>query len=147
MNDKTKTKNQSLNSERDGNNEGRSPWSEKIVSALRPFGTEKAGLWFTHASLYRRVKDHCSPEAMPDNLRQVLYDLVKSGHLERAVKPDKFKAAYQPQQEYIYRLTGKPFTVKIVQALNAPADDVQRAYQLSLDHPALPKWFRTMMMI
>jgi len=143
MNDKTKNKTGSV--ERDGITQVRRAWPEKVMSALQPFGTEKQGLWFTHASLYRRVKDHCSPEAMPNNLRQVLYDLVKSGHLERALKPDHIKAAYQSQREYIYRVTGKPFTVKPLSGLNAPGHDVQRAYQLKLDHPRLPKWFRDMM--
>lgn len=143
---KPKNKNQSLILKRDGKTQVRTTWAEKVIESLKPVGTERQGLWFTHASLYKRLQDYCSPEAMPDNLRQVLYDLVKSGHLERAVKPDKLKAAYQIQQEYIYRLTGKPFKVKPLIGMNAPADDLQKAYQVKLDHPALPKWFRDMMM-
>lgn len=139
---KNKKQNQKTGSdERDGITKGRRAWPEKVVSALHPFGTEKAGLWFTHGGIYKRLQERegLRPCEMPQNLNQVLYGLVRSGHLERALKPDKLRAAYQVQQEFIYRRTSKPFTVKVFR------EDIEQGRQIYLDSPRLPKWFRDMM--
>jgi len=141
--EKIKNKNQSLNSERDGSTQVRSIWSEKIVSVLKPCGTEKPGLWFTHARIKRRVMDHYG--ALPDNIAQILYGLVKDGYLERASKPDNIVDQFAIRKGYIYRLTSKPFTVKRPHGMNAPLQDIEKGFQVWLDNPKMPKWFRDMM--
>lgn len=149
MKDETKTENQSLIPNWDGITQLRRAWPEKVIAALHPFGTEKQGLWFTHGGIYKRLQERegLRPDEMPQNLNQVLYGLVRSGHLERAIKPDKMRATYQTQQEYIYRRTAKAFEPKTIKGMNAPADDLERGRQIQLDSPRLPKWFRDMMMI
>lgn len=135
MEDNDKTKNQSLIIERDGITQDRIAWPEKVIMALQPCGTEKAGLWFTHRAIQKRLQDHAG--GCPDNLAQVLYTLVKSGHIERAIKPEKIKAQYAPRHEYIYRRTGKAFK---------PGKPVmQQGFDVWVKYKRFPKWLRDMM--
>lgn len=135
MKDKTETQNN--RNERGGITQGRQSWAGKVIITLQPIGTEKAGLWFTHKAIMKRLQDQ--GRGKPDNLAQVLYYLVKSGHLERAAKPDKIKDQFTARPEYIYRRTAKPYQEK--PAMKATG----RGFQLRLEHARLPKWFRDMM--
>lgn len=139
MEDKTgdKTETQNNRNERGGITQGRQSWAGKVVNTLQPVGTEKAGLWFTHKAIMKRLQDQ--GRGKPNNLGQVLYDLVKSGHLERAAKPDKIKDQFTARPEYIYRRTVKPFREKEF------LQDAARGFALRLEHARLPKWFRDMM--
>lgn len=142
MTDKTKNRNDSY--ERDGMTGDRQSWAGKLALALQPFGTEKAGLWFTHKAVKRRLQDQGHKDA-PENLNQFLYKLVLSGHVERALRPNKKQ--YAPRPEYIYRRTAKPYIPPVMgKGMNGVTpDQIQKAYQIRLDHGRLPKWFRDMM--
>lgn len=121
--------------ERDGIKQVRKAWPEKVMAIMQPCGTEKAGLWFTHRAIQKRLQDHGA--GVPDNLGQVLYALVKSGHIERAIKPERIKARHAPRQEYIYRITGKAFK---------PGNPImQRGFDIWVKYPRFPKWLRDMM--
>ena len=135
MTDKDKTKNQSRIIERDGITQDRIAWPEKVIMSLQPCGTEKAGLWFTHRAIQKRLQDHAG--GCPDNLAQVLYALVKSGHIERAVKPKSIAPKHGPRIEYIYRRTGKAFK---------PGKPVmQKGFDVWVKYKRFPKWLRDMM--
>lgn len=136
---KNKTPNkQGKRNERGGVTAGRQSWAGKVVAALHPCGTEKAGLWFTHKAIVKRLQDQGGGK--PDNVAQCLYDLVKGGVLERALKPDHIKDQYAARPEYIYRLTGKAFKEG-----RTISPEVDQGFQLRLEHARLPKWFRDMM--
>ncbi len=117
----------------------RKAWPEKIAQALQPVGTEKQGQWFTHAAIVRRIVARYG--TAPKNVAQVLYDLVKSGHVHRAAKPQKLRDAHSQKPEYIYRRTGKAFKPK--ELLGGAA--FQRGLERKRDYSGLPKWFRDMM--
>lgn len=121
----------------DGIAQQRQSWARKTIEALTPIGTEKAGLWFTHKAIKDRLKNR--GYGVPENLGQVLYGLVKSGHLERSMKPNHMKGKQVYRNEFIYRHTGKPYREK------KSMGKVARGNQIRLDHPRLAKWFRDMM--
>lgn len=130
--------------ERGGAKAGRMSWQGKIAHSLQACGTENRGLWFTHKGVIRRLQEH-GHENVPESLTQFLRDLVLSGHIERAIKPDK--GEYRPRKEFIYRRTAKAFKPSVMgQGMNAVnPEDIQKAWQRRLDHKRLPKWFRDMM--
>lgn len=144
MKDKTQNENHNSGSdERDGLTQGRIAWPEKITLVLGDCGTEKR--WMTHNAIQKRLQETGYTGA-PKSLATALRVLVKSGHVERALKPDHMQNDFH--REYIYRRTAKPFKAKIMGARfrnGTKADDLQRAFQLRMDHPRLPKWFRDMM--
>ena len=129
---------------RDGISDRRIAWGEKVAAALQPRGTEKEGLWFTHASVRARMMDQGFSN-VPERLSIVLRGLVKSGYLERALRTVKGGRNLKP--EYIYRRTSKTFKAKIMgEGMKGnPSRTMQKAFQLRLDHARLPKWFRDMM--
>lgn len=133
--------------ERDGMTGDRITWGERLAHALQPFGTEKQGLWFTHKAARKRLQDHTglNDDEIPA-LGNVLYDLVKCGYVDRALKPEKMTARYAPRAEYIYRRTSKPFKRKTFDRfINSPSASIGKGFQTWLDHGRLPKWFREMM--
>ncbi len=140
---KSNNQGQAASYERDGIAQGRITWGRKIVAALQPFGTGDQGAWFTHAALLRRVKDH--HQDTPQDLTHELYGLVKTGHIERAIRPDQVQDKQVSRTEYIYRRTAKAYRPKEVKGMNAPIAAMDRARQIQLDNPRLPKWFRDMM--
>lgn len=155
MNDKEKPENeksrvgdnmrgQASKDKRDGTTLDRITWGEKLALALQPVGTEKQGLWFTHKAITKRLQDHGI--GIPNNLSQSIYDLLKCGYLERALKPQSMIPKYVNRPEYIYRRTAKPFKRKAFGwFVNAPSSSVEKGFQIWLDHSKLPKWFRDMM--
>ena len=137
--DKTdeKKKDKTSRDERGGITQGRQSWAGKTIDCLLPVGTEKQGLWFTHKAIKDRLKNR--GYGVPENLGQVLYGLVKSGHLERSMKPNHMKGKQVYRNEFIYRRTGKPYREK------KSMGKVALGNQIRLDHPRLAKWFRDMM--
>lgn len=131
---------------RDGMKGDRKAWPEKVALALQPFGTEKQGLWFTHAAIVKRLQERGYSDP-PVYLSVILRAMVKDGYLERADKPNNLKPKYRARPEYIYRRTGKAFVAKEFSRgmTGNPGKTMKRGYQIFLDHPRLPKWFRDMM--
>ncbi len=129
-----KSKNQSRNGKRDGVTGDRITWAGKVDAVFQRFGTGDQAKWFTHAAIKRALG------VAPDNLAQVLYDMVKAGYLERAEKPLQVRSKHAPRREYIYRRTRKAF-----KATRQPSKEIERGFQLRLEHARLPKWFRDMM--
>lgn len=113
-------------------------WAEKVAEAMQPFGTEQKRFWFTSKGVENRMvyQGLGKPQG---TLEQYLFLLVKSGHVERAEKPQKMKDKQVRQKEYLYRRTEKP----LIPAKRIKGGQIgEKIYR---DNPKLAKWFRDMM--
>lgn len=131
-------------------------WKERIMEAIGGRNTRGAFLWYSHDKILDAIdkNEGINTRAIYRSLTCYLQGLVKSGHVERAVKPKELsrKVQYDHKQEYLYRKTGKPFT-RGLPTLKSCKNELSGSYikaQLSHElwriHRRLPKWFRDMMM-
>lgn len=134
-----------LNSERatrDGLTKDRVALPQMMIDCLEGVGTEKQGLWFTQASLIKRIEIHPDYRGLELNklFSVTIQGLIKSGHVQRALNPKKGLC------KYIYRRTGKPFEAKILgEKIVGGKEKIQKGYDIYHKHGKLPKWFRDMM--
>jgi hypothetical protein len=117
----------------------------KLIECMQRDGTEKAGLWFTHRGIYNRMvrKGVCKARTVPSNLNVVITRLVRSGHIERALKPSRMGVT--TLRRFVYRRTSKAYKPKQYHFGNCHPSIVHKGRQLSLDHPKFPKWLRDML--
>ena len=131
-------------------------WKERVMAATTGRNSRGAFLWYSHDKICcligeaegLRVKDFYR------SISAYLNDLVKSGHLERAVKPRHLsnKVRYDGKEEYLYRQTGKAYkrgNPGLISPKNQHSPVIERNALLSHElwrlHRTLPKWFRRMM--
>jgi len=124
-------------------------WKELILAAMTGRNNRGIPLWYDHAGIYRRLSEAHGEEATRAyrSLSAYLLALVKSGHLERAIKPRHLstKVQYDGKPEYLYRVTGKPFTRGGLQECDNTRKAIL-AHDLWRMYPRLPKWYRRMML-
>lgn len=131
-------------------------WKERVMAATSGRNSRGAFLWYSHDKICSLITEAegFETKSVYRSLSAYLSELVKSGHLVRAIKPRELslKVQYDGKPEYLYRQTGKPF-VRGVPALISSKNDhseaarrSSQAHELWRVHRALPKWFRCMMM-
>ena len=130
-------------------------WKQRVMAATTGRNSRGAFLWYSHDKICTliseaegiRVKDFYR------SLSSYINGLVKSGHLERAIKPRELskKVQYDGKPEYLYRQTGKPYTrgmPSLSSGKNAHTDAAtisSQGHELWRLHRTLPLWFRRMM--
>lgn len=132
-------------------------WKERVMAATSGRNVRGTFLWYSHDRICQAIGE-AEGIRVKDFYRSVsayLNGLVKSGHMERAVKPSGLREGVRGLSsipEYLYRQTGKPFTRKtpsLSSSKNRHTNAQERAVQaheLWRLHRRLPKWFRDMMM-
>lgn len=124
-------------------------WKERIMFVFT--GREKKGIWFSHKKIIEHLD--CTNRNKPLSVTMYLLQLIRTGHLERAVKPAELREndLYRPQVEYLYRWTGlkyvRPDNFTKIGGINSRVDpDAMRlGAEIWNNHPHLPKWFRDIM--
>ena len=130
-------------------------WKQRVMAAASGRNNRGAFLWYSHDKICSIIGDE-EGMRVKDFYRSIsayLNGLVKSGHLERAIKPRNLsrKVQYDGKPEYLYRQTGKVFKrgVPVMSSSKNIHTDAARlssqAHELWRLHRALPKWFRRMM--
>jgi hypothetical protein len=116
-----------------------------------------AFLWYAHDKIVRAIEEAEGinvKETYQGGLACYLIGLVKSGHLQRAVKPPELsrKVQYDCKKEYLYRQTGKAYK-RGIPSLKSHKNQFcdshirgQQSHELWRIHRTLPKWFRLMML-
>ncbi len=122
------------------------PWKEKIVGVLA--GRDMKRLWFTHGMIRNGVLDeYPNHRRIPSSISVYLTNLIRTGHVERAIKPHHmFTDGRITQREYLYRWTGKAYDDKPYYGPFVNSDTLIQGRDIFLDNRTLPKWFRSMMM-
>lgn len=129
-------------------------WKEKIVAVLTGQNSRGKPLWYSHKKIMQLVSDAEGYDISVKyrSLSNYLLELVKSGHLERTIKPAHLSDKVQPNKEYLYRRTAKPYNREYM-SLQSSKNNLtdahirgQEAFELWRKHRTLPKWFRRMMM-
>jgi hypothetical protein len=132
-------------------------WKQRVMAATTGRNSRGAFLWYSHDKICSLVSEQegIDPHSIYRSLSAYLSGLVKSGHLERALKPPKLRQGIRGLSsipEYVYRQTGKPFA-RGVPVLSSSKNLHTEAARLSIQghelwrlHRSLPKWFRRMMM-
>jgi hypothetical protein len=134
-------------------------WKEKIIDALTGRNNRGDPLWYSHKKILELVSENEGHDVSQPyrSLSNYLLELVKSGHLERALTPpgvsNKKCHGMEPGKAYLYRRTSKPFKrgyLNLKSSRNQYNSEVhirgQEAFELWRKHKSLPKWFRRMMM-
>jgi hypothetical protein len=133
-------------------------WKERIMAATSGRNNREAWLWYSHDRICSLISEAEGVEVKTfyRSLSAYLAELIKSGHLERAVKPSGLKSGVRGLSsipEYLYRQTGKPFERvkfdRLRSGKNAHTDATLKAIQaheIWRLNQRLPKWFRNMMM-
>lgn len=131
-------------------------WKQRIMLATTGRNSRGVFLWYSHDLILKIVSEQEGINVR-DTYRSLscyLHGLVKSGHLERALKPRELSLKVQDdgRPEYLYRQTGKPYLrgIPVLKSCkNKHSVFVQRStqgHELWRLHRKLPKWFRLMMM-
>lgn len=131
-------------------------WKERVMTSVTGRNDRGAFLWYSHDKICALISEAegVNVKAYYATISPFLTALVKSGHLERALKPRQLsKKVYSDgMTEYLYRATGKPFARGIPSLSSGKNAHTSAAYRSSQGHelwrlyPTLPKWFRRMMM-
>lgn len=129
-------------------------WKEKIVAVLSGQNVRGKPLWYSHKKIMQLVSENEGYDISTKyrSLSNYLLELVKSGHLERALKPPHLSSKVHPDKEYLYRRTSKPYTREYMSLQSSKNNFTdahirgQEAFELWRKHKTLPKWFRRMMM-
>lgn len=129
-------------------------WKERIVAVMTGRNDRGVALWYTHKKIMNLVYAHFDVSKEYRSLTPYLSALVKSGHLERTMKPPELseKVSYTTQVEYLYRRTEKPYERKYpsLKSSKNKYSEAQirgvQAHELWRMYPTLPKWYRAMMM-
>lgn len=133
-------------------------WKQRILAATSGRNDRGAFLWYSHHLIKEKVFEAEGLEKdqiYKSGLSPYLYALVKSGHLERAIKPPELtrKIKYDGRPEYFYRQTGKPYSPDYARLKSSRNEHNPQAtnnavlgHELWRLHRRLPKWFRRMMM-
>ncbi len=131
-------------------------WKEYILDAMTGRNKKGIPLWYDNATIMSEVSKLAGYDIRVKykSLTCFLYDLTKTGHIERAVKPRELskKVCYDPSKEFLYRVTGKPYVHRFGnlntyknQGSNIEAVSTQ-AHNIWREHKTLPKWYRRMML-
>ena len=131
-------------------------WKERIMAATTGRNSRGAFLWYSHDKISSLISEQegFNVKEIYRSLSSYLQGLVKSGHLERAVKPRELsrKVQFDGRPEYLYRQTGKPYERGMPRLSSSKNAHTDAAYKSSQGHelwrlyPKLPLWFRRMMM-
>lgn len=111
-------------------------------------------LWYSHRKILDAIDqaEGINTGTVYRSLTVYLSQLVKGGHLIRAVKPHSLSRKVQRTStpEYLYRQTGKPFKRGLAltdgKALSSSHVKGMQAHELWRVYRRLPKWYRDMMM-
>lgn len=133
-------------------------WKERIMLTTTGRNDKGGFLWYSHDMICRLISEAegVQVHSVYRSLSCYLQGLVKSGHLERAIKPRHLsrKVQYDGKPEYLYRQTGKAFTRQDDQRLKSgknasnpkATQNAVLSHELWRIHRGLPKWFRRMML-
>lgn len=132
-------------------------WKERIMATVTGRNDRGAFLWYSHdkiRGLIAEAEGFDIKRHYKSGISPYLTALVKSGHLERAVKPRQLSNKVQDdgRPEYLYRATGKAYArgmPHLSSSKNAHTNAYDRSsqgHELWRLYPSLPKWFRRMMM-
>lgn len=105
--------------------------------------------WFSS----RAITAHLQTE-MGRNIKPTCYllRLVKSGHIERAYKPNHLINSKNGKPEFIYRWSGRTYHDQIERLKQVPYDDLLPIYKaqvmrfLNAHYPDLPSWYKRTML-
>lgn len=132
-------------------------WKERIMAASTGRNSRGAFLWYSHNKICEIINEQEGNNAKRGyrSLSVYLTGLVKSGHLERALKPHTMRSGVRGLSsipEYVYRQTGKLYK-RGIPALSSSKNEHTDAALISAQgheiwrvHKTLPKWFRRMML-
>lgn len=132
-------------------------WKERVMAATTGRNDRGAFLWYSHDKILKLIgeQEGVDVRRVYRSLSSYLSSLVKSGHLERAMKPKHLsrKLHYDPKGEYLYRQTGKPYKRGELGFMKCPKNqhsmirhNAVLSHELWRLHRNLPKWYRRMML-
>lgn len=131
-------------------------WKQRILLATSGRNDRGAFLWYSHDLILKTINEAegCQVKQVYRSLSVYLSQLVKSGHMQRAIKPPELsKKIHQTKiPEYLYRRTGKDYNPDYARLRSSKNEHTNASTNAGLGHELwrihrnLPKWFRRMMM-